>query len=171
VVAVWGDHDAGFPWRPDIAAVMAASHDPEGWYLSQEVPLVIRVPGIPELRGERLTPAGHVDVAPTLLALLGVDPAGYAFVGRNLLGDPGDPPVVGEYGCWRNGHLLFLQGNGLLDDGVCLDLSDMTRVPSARCGEGYSAAHRMVENSMLVLEHDLQKAIHEDLVRREADVP
>jgi len=73
VVAVWGDHDAGFPWRPEIAAAVGESHDPEGWYLSQEVPLFIRVPGATELRGERKTVAGHVDVAPTLLALLGVE--------------------------------------------------------------------------------------------------
>jgi hypothetical protein len=29
----------------------------------------------------------------------------------------------------------------------------------------------MVENSMLVLEHDLQRTIHEDLVRRQLDSP
>ena len=171
VVAVWGDHDAGFPWRPDIASAMGASHDPEGWYLSQEVPLFIRVPESTDLRGERTIAAGHVDVAPTLLALLGVDPSPYAFVGRNLLGTSGDPAVVGEYGCWRNDRLLFLQGNGSLNDGVCLDLSTMDRVPAESCREGYFAARRTVETSMRVLEHDLQGTIHEDLVRRETDMP
>lgn len=97
VIAIWGDHDAGFEWRPEIASAIGASHDAAGWYLSQEVPLFIRVPGREEIRGERLVPAGHVDVAPTLLALLGIDPAPYAYVGRNLLGLPGDGPVVGEY--------------------------------------------------------------------------
>ena len=163
VVAVWGDHDAGFPWQPEIAAALGESHDPEGWYLSQEVPFFIRVPGAPELRGERKTVAGHVDVAPTLLALLGVDPAPYAFVGRNLLASPGDPPVVGEYGCWRDGDLLFLQGDGSLADGVCVDLATMTRVAANVCGEGYSAARETVEISSLVLDHDLQGRLHEEL--------
>ncbi|MCJ7753045.1 MAG: LTA synthase family protein, partial [Thermoanaerobaculales bacterium] len=167
VVAVWGDHDAGFPWQPEIAAALGESHDPEGWYLSQEVPLFIRVPGSPELRGERKTVAGHVDVAPTLLALLGVDPAPYAFVGRNLLASPGDPPVVGEYGCWRDGDLLFLQGDGSLADGICIDLATMTRVAANVCGEGYSAARETVEISSLVLDHDLQGQLHEELARLE----
>ncbi len=163
VVAVWGDHDAGFPWRPEIASVMGASHDPEGWYLSQEVPLFIRVPGAQELRGERKTVAGHVDVAPTLLALLGVDPAPYAFVGRNLLGGPGNRQVVGEYGCWRDDHLLFLQGDGTLGDGACIDLATTTRVGPERCAEGFSAARREVEISAAVLDLDLQGRIHGEL--------
>ncbi len=167
VVAVWGDHDAGFPWRPEIATAMGESHDPEGWYMSQEVPLFIRVPGAPELRGERQTVAGHVDVAPTLLALLGVDPAPYAFVGRNLLGSPGDPPVVGEYGCWRDADLLFLQGDGSLADGVCIDLTTMSRVAAETCAGGYSAARETVEVSSVVLDHDLQGRLHEELAALE----
>jgi phosphoglycerol transferase MdoB-like AlkP superfamily enzyme len=171
VVAVWGDHDAGFPWRPEIASAMGASHDPEGWYLSQEVPLFIRVPGALDLHGERETVAGHVDVAPTLLALLGIDPAPYAFVGRNLLGLPGDPPVVGEYGCWRDDQLLFLQGDGSLGDGACIDLATTMRVPAESCAKGFSAARTEVEVSEAVLEHDLQGRIHEELALAGGGLP
>ena len=66
-------------------------------YLSQEIPLFLFVPGREEDGGERTISSGHVDVGPTLLALLGVDPSPYAFVGRNLLGAPGDDPVIGEF--------------------------------------------------------------------------
>jgi phosphoglycerol transferase MdoB-like AlkP superfamily enzyme len=171
VIAVWGDHDAGFPWRPEIAAVAGESHDPEGWYLSQEVPLLIRVPGAPDLRGERTTVAGHVDVAPTLLALLGVDPAPYAFVGRNLLGTPGDPPVVGEYGCWRDSRLLYLQGDGALVDGVCIDLSSRGRVPAESCADGFAATQTLTEVSDGVLRHDLQNRLHREMAGRGTDAP
>jgi len=163
VIAIWGDHDAGFPWRTEIAAAMGATHDAAGWYLSQEIPLFIKLPGIDLLRGERTVPAGHVDVAPTLLALLGVDPTPYAFVGRNLLGEDLERPVVGEYGCWRNSTHLFLQGDGSLDDGACIELRTMEPVPSAGCREGYYEAIRTDEVSSLVLEHDLQRAIHDEL--------
>ena len=164
VIAIWGDHDAGFPWRSEIAAAMGATHDAAGWYLSQEVPLFVKVPGVDSLRGERAVPAGHTDVAPTLLALLGVDPAPYAFVGRNLLGEHGDRPVVGEYGCWRNTTHLFLQGDGSLDDGACIELATMAGVSSAECREGFDVAARVEEVSFLVLEYDLQGAIHDELV-------
>jgi len=164
VIAIWGDHDAGFPWRSEIAAAMGATHDAAGWYLSQEVPLFIKVPSSDFLRGERAVPAGHADVAPTLLALLGVDPSPYAFVGRNLLGEDAERPVVGEYGCWRNSTHLFLQGDGSLDDGACIELATMAPVSSADCQGGYREARRIEEISSLVLEHDLQRAIHRELV-------
>ena len=142
---------------------MGVTNDAAGWYLSQEVPLFIKVPGVDFLHGERTVPAGHADVAPTLLALLGIDPAPYAFVGRNLLGGNLGQPVVGEYGCWRDSTHLFLQGDGSLDDGVCIDLSTMATVPSDDCREGYHEAKSTEEISSLVLEHDLQRAIHIEL--------
>jgi len=166
VIAIWGDHDAGFPWRPEFATAMGATHDAAGWYLSQEVPLFIKVPGVEALRGERSVPAGHTDVAPTLLALLGIDPGPFAFVGRNLLGDHGDRPVVGEYGCWRDSTHLFLQGDGSLDGGTCIELATMVPVANAECREGYEEAVRTEEVSALVLEHDLQSSIHRHLVSR-----
>ncbi len=163
VVAVWGDHDAGFDWRPEIASVMGATFDPAGWYLSQEVPLLIRVPGAPDLRGERPIAAGHVDVAPTLLALLGIDPAPFAFVGRNLLGEPGNAPVVGEYGCWRDARHLFLQGDGSLAGGQCLEVATLVNASRSECAESFVEARRIQEISSLVLEHDLQQRIQLEL--------
>jgi len=164
VIAIWGDHDAGFPWRSEIADAMGATHDAAGWYLSQEVPFFVKVPGVGSLRGERAVPAGHADIAPTLLALLGVDPTSFAFVGRNLLGEHGDQPVVGEYGCWRNSTHLFLQGGGSLDDGTCIELATMAPVPNSDCRKGYQDAVHTEEVSSLVLEYDLQRAIYEELV-------
>jgi phosphoglycerol transferase MdoB-like AlkP superfamily enzyme len=166
VIAIWGDHDAGFPWRSEIATAMGATNDAAGWYLSQEVPLFIKVPGVDTPLGEQTVPAGHTDVPPTLLALLGVDPARYAFVGRNLLGDHGDQPVVGEYGCWRNSTHLYLQGNGSLEDGSCIELATMARVSIAECRRGFDEAARTEEISSLVLEYDLQSAIHDELGRQ-----
>ena len=112
VVVLWGDHDAGLDWSPRLASMTGQPHDDAGWYLSQRVPLLIRVPGVAGLAGESDLPAGHQDVAPTVLALLGVDPAPFAFVGRNLLGHPGDGPVVGEYHCWQDGRHVSLDGGG-----------------------------------------------------------
>ena len=109
-------------------------------------------------------PAGHVDVAPTVLALLGVDPAPHAFIGRNLLGEPGDGPVVGEYGCWRDAHRLFLQGDGFLEGGRCLDVGTLAPLPPDACAAPFAEARRTEEISSLVLEHDLQQQISNELV-------
>ncbi len=163
VIAIWGDHDAGFEWRPEIARVMGVPADAAGWYLSQQVPLIIRVPGAPEPAGPRQLPAGHVDVAPTLLALLGVDPAPFALVGRNLLGAPGSGPVVGEYRCWRDEHHLYLRRGPLLDEGECLDVITLEPVDVEACHAAFDDARRQVEMSRMVLEHDLQRRIGDRL--------
>jgi lipoteichoic acid synthase len=161
VVVLWGDHDAGLEWQPELARTLGYPHDAAGWYLSQRVPLLIRVPAVPELVGERNIAAGHQDVAPTLLALLGIDPAPYPFIGRNLLGEPGDVPVVGEYQCWRDNLRLYLQGGPTLADGQCYELATMNEVDTSACKGGFEDARRQVEVSLAVLEHDLQQRIRD----------
>ena len=163
VVALWGDHDAGLDWRPELAETLGRRPDAAGWYLSQRVPLLIRVPGVPELAGERSIAAGHQDVAPTLLALLGIDPSPYPFIGRNLLGDPGDVPVVGEYQCWRDSTLLYLSGGPVLTDGECFELATMEETDTSLCAAGFDDAGRQVDISLAVLEHDLQQLIRDRL--------
>jgi phosphoglycerol transferase MdoB-like AlkP superfamily enzyme len=169
VVVLWGDHDAGLEWNPEFANTLGHRPDAAGWYLSQRVPLMIRVPEVPALVGERNIAAGHQDVAPTLLALLGIDPAPYPFVGRNLLGDPGDVPVVGEYQCWRDNLRLYLSGGPTLTDGECYELTTMEEVDTSVCAGGFVEARRQVEVSLAVLEYDLQQRIHDRLVGFEDD--
>jgi phosphoglycerol transferase MdoB-like AlkP superfamily enzyme len=164
VITIWGDHDAGFAWTPEIASVMGVTHDPSGWYLSQEVPLFIRVPGPDAPRGEVAAAAGHTDVAPTLLALLGVDPSPYAYVGRNLLGNAGDVPVVGEYGCWRDADHLFLQGGSSLEEGTCIELATMAPVAPEECAAAFLEARRTEAISSVTLDWDLQGRINADLI-------
>ncbi|HSL17549.1 MAG TPA: LTA synthase family protein [Methylomirabilota bacterium] len=163
VVALWGDHDAGFEWSPEIAAAVGRSPDARGWYLSQRVPLVIRVPDLPGPGGPLEVPAGHVDVAPTLAALLGIDPAPYPWLGRNLLGEPGPGPVVGEYRCFRDATHLYLHRGPSLSDGECIELATLRSVPAAACAASFEAARHQVQISEVVLEYDLQEVVRRSL--------
>ena len=166
MVVLWGDHDAGFEWRSEIAEALGTSHDAAGWYLSQQVPLLIGMTRLSVPPQVLSRPAGHADVAPTLLALLGVDPGQYAFTGRNLLGAPGPGPVVGEYRCWLDVTHLYLRRGPLLTDGECFELATMTRVEPGVCSDGFEAARREVEISRLVLEHNLQQKLGKSLAGR-----
>ncbi len=163
IVVLWGDHDAGFGVDPQVAALAGIRSDTLGWELADAVPLMIRVPGLPGRVVDR--PAGHVDVAPTVLALLGIDPAGYAFVGRNLLGTPGSGPVLAEHDAWSDGKLLFLPRGGDLDDGVCWSIADRKRVNESACAASQSAAANERRVSNAVLDHDLQQRLHRELER------
>jgi phosphoglycerol transferase MdoB-like AlkP superfamily enzyme len=159
VVVVWGDHDAGFEWTARFADLIGQPHDAAGWYRSQRVPLLVRAPLAAGLTGVEDRPGGHVDVAPTVLALLGVDPAPLPFLGRNLLGRAGDEPVLGEYGCWSTRDLLYLVGGPALADGRCFERATLRPLPVERCADGSERAARRVGVSRTILEHDLQSRL------------
>ncbi len=157
VLVLWGDHDAGFGWDHEVGRVAGIGPSPADWWRSDAVPLMIRVPGVP---GAVLDlPAGHVDVAPTVLALLGVDPAPYAFVGRNLLGEPGAGPVVGSRGVWQDGGLLFVPRGRRVEDGECWAITTGERVPESECAAGERAVDLESQVSRAVLDHDLQRRL------------
>lgn len=160
VIVVWGDHDAGFEWTSDIAGLMGVSSDQIGWYQSQRIPLVIRAPRRLGLTGVVDRPAGHVDVAPTVANLLGIDGSGFAWMGRNLLGSPGDEPVVGEYDCWSTRTYVFLQGkDGTLEGGRCLERPSLSRRSAAHCDAAFRAAHDRIAVAQDVLRFDLQERL------------
>lgn len=156
VVVVTGDHSAGFPWAPELAHALGFSNDLAQWTFAERVPLVIRVPGG---RPERLDmPAGQVDLAPSLLGLLGIDAAGLPFVGRNLFGTPGHEPVVRRDGSWVDADHLFLL-RGKTTGTHCFDRPTLVDVPLAECAAGSALASRQVEISRRVREFDLQKRL------------
>jgi phosphoglycerol transferase MdoB-like AlkP superfamily enzyme len=165
VVVIWGDHDAGLEWEPALAHIAGERPDDAGWYLSQRVPLLIRVPGDAGPRGVFDDVAGHQDVAPTVLALLGIDPGPLPFIGRNLFGAPGDGPVVGEYHCWQDREHVFLKRGAELAEGECYLRTNLELVEPQECSAGFEDAERQIEVSRLVLEHDLQARLAEDLAR------
>jgi len=157
VIALWGDHDAGFGWNRDVADAIGIPNHPADWYLADRVPFLVHVPGGPS--GTFRLAAGQTDVAPTLLALLGVDPAPYAFVGRNLLGNPGDGAVPRPYGGWLSDRYLYISRGPTLEDGACLDAHTLKAVPVAACAEGSAEAGREVDVADLVLRYDLQQQV------------
>ncbi|MCK5378395.1 MAG: LTA synthase family protein [Acidobacteria bacterium] len=160
VIVLWGDHDAGFEWTRDIAGLMGVSPDQTGWYRSQRVPLIIKAPRRLGLVGLVDRPAGHVDVAPTVANLLGIDGAEFAWMGRNLLGRRCDQPVVGEYDCWSTRTHVFLQGDdGTLEAGKCLERPSLSRQPAADCDTAFRAAHDRIAIAQKVLRFDLQERL------------
>ena len=58
------------------------------WLLMSRIPLLVWLPGPDAPAGKIDLTAGLSDLPVTLLALLGIDPATYPFMGRNLLGTP-----------------------------------------------------------------------------------
>jgi arylsulfatase A-like enzyme len=161
VIVIYGDHDAGLPSDPRFSRLVGLPDRSPGLSPADGVPLFIHVPGVAALQGERKLAAGLTDVAPTVLALVGIDPAGLPYVGRNLLGRPGDDPIVRPYGSWVDDRHFFVPDLSGAGDGQCQDAHTGATVPIAECrAEMESAAHE-AEVSRRVTAYDLQTQLVE----------
>jgi len=173
LLVVFGDHDAGFARDAALARTIGIGSGDAAWTLNDRVPLFIRAAGAGraggagapgaagrepsvDLAGDRSMPAGQTDLAPTLLALLGIDPAPLPYLGRNLLGAADDRPVPRPYGDWLDAHHLFLAGRG---EASCYDLlRHLATAPSA-CAEQDARVRRVRDLSRLIVIEDLQQPL------------
>lgn len=161
VVAVWGDHDAGFGFEAEIAATAGIPMRAPDWYTSDSVPFAVAIPGV---EGDaRALPAGHTDITPTLLAAVGVDSSRFAFMGRNLLLPELDPtrPVVGMNGSWMSSERLWIPTER--EGKRCWDRSSDRPLPDSGCAEGTQRAQQIWRLSTDILRHDLQQRLHSKL--------
>jgi phosphoglycerol transferase MdoB-like AlkP superfamily enzyme len=109
-----------------------------------------------DLIGARPRPAGQTDFAPTILALLGIDPAPLPYLGRNLLGAADDRPVPRPYGDWLDAKHLFRAGNA---DTSCYDLASRAIVAPVECAVEDARARRARDLSRLIVIEDLQQQL------------
>jgi phosphoglycerol transferase MdoB-like AlkP superfamily enzyme len=165
VIALYGDHDAGFPHTDETAATIGFEPSLSAWTLFDRVPFFIRVPapaeGSPVPTGTRDMMAGQTDFGPTLLGLLGIDAAALPYVGRNLLGNPGDPPLVRPRGNWLDAHHLFFAGNP--DYMACFDVTATAYDARTACDDEDARAQAERETSHLVIVSDLQEELRNAL--------
>jgi phosphoglycerol transferase MdoB-like AlkP superfamily enzyme len=169
VIAIWGDHGSGLYWTRELAAAIGRPYTEADFFDSERVPLLIRVPSEPSPHGAVTVQAGQVDIAPTLLALLGIDPASLPFMGRNLLGAPGTAPVSLRHGHWISPDVIYANQGPRLADGRCYDAATLEPLPGAVCEEGNLEVRRQAEVARLVMSYDLQQRIADAL--QESDSP
>jgi phosphoglycerol transferase MdoB-like AlkP superfamily enzyme len=165
LLVVFGDHDAGFPRNAGLAGTIGIGTDAAAWELNDRIPLLVKVPGPASARPAGAVPlqAGQTDFAPTLLALLGIDPAGLPYAGRNLLGNPGDLPLPRPYGDWLDRTHLFMSGSSADRAGACFALSPAAFVSDSACRATNTIARRSREISRLVIVNDLQDRLKDSL--------
>jgi phosphoglycerol transferase MdoB-like AlkP superfamily enzyme len=158
VIVVFGDHDAGFPRDASLARTIGIGNDDASWTINDRVPLFIRLPpaaaGEAAVHGVQTMPAGQTDVAPTLLALLGIDPSPLPYLGRNLFGSP-DGPVPRPYGEWIDAHHLFLSRSSAL---ACYEVTGRA-APRGACADGDRDAQQARRMSGLIVAADLQQTL------------
>lgn len=163
VIVLWGDHSSGLLREEQWVDYFDLAGSGHRRFQFRRVPLMIWVPEAPDLWGRSDLPAGQVDIAPTLLALLGGDPAKEPFIGRNLLGTPGPGPVVHPQASWVSDTLLYLNPREDTNTVRCRDRGTLKPMPAEACREINPAARKQIEISEMVLEFDLQEEIRRRL--------
>jgi phosphoglycerol transferase MdoB-like AlkP superfamily enzyme len=109
VVALYGDHQAFVARELELGALLGYTNDDVvGRFMAaKRVPLLIRLPGGRDARVSG-TPAGHLDVAPTLFSLLGVQPPS-TMLGRDASAG-GEGVVAFRDGGFIDATHLFVNG-------------------------------------------------------------
>ncbi len=154
LVAVYGDHRAFWEDTPEIPALLgfAGGDRYRTWTAERRLPFLIR---LPEGAGARTVSgaASHVDIAPTVLPLLGVSSHDEVMVGRNLLADS-SPLVVFRDGSVIAGDHLATSATGSVPS-ECFHLHTGAPVDCGLLNEGRRQARRQMDVSDLVIRGNL----------------
>jgi lipoteichoic acid synthase len=169
VVVVYGDHRAFWDDVPELPRLFGFEEKDvyRVWEAERKLPLLIRLPN-QELAGARDSAGGHLDIAPTILSLLGLPSAGEVLLGRDLLGS--EMPLV----AFRNGD--FIAGRhsvtGLGSAGpLCRDLSTAQGIDCPQYPLERSMARERLEISDLIIRGNLIPYLRTAGRHRSADPP
>ncbi|MFN3413563.1 MAG: LTA synthase family protein, partial [Thermoanaerobaculum sp.] len=147
VVALYGDHEAGFPLQAPLANLLRIQWSPQQLMALRRVPFFIVAPDA-TMAGEVDEVGGQVDIAPTLLHLLGV-PRPFWFVGRALI--PGRQAFAAlPDGSGANHELLWVEASQ-----ACADRQSLQARPASQCEALRRAVAAELAASRAVVEHDL----------------
>lgn len=158
VVALYGDHEAGFGRDPRVLAVAGSEGDDESTLLRlRRVPLLILAPHL-LAGGEIAAVGGQVDIAPTLLSLLGLPRPG-SFIGAPLTSGRSVPAVLAGGSAVASDRLFVARGYGVPDSGLCFNFPAGGRRPLEECSALKVAAAEELLASQDVVEHDLAERL------------
>jgi lipoteichoic acid synthase len=154
VLVVYGDHHGVSRTASGTALLELPADRGDVWLLHEaRVPLLVRLPG-GRAASERTDPAGQLDVAPTIVDLLGV-PAGRGFFhGRSLVSGPPRPVVLAD-GSAVSEELVLLGEARRWGPPGCLDAATGRPVERGRCDALAAHAARELEISRAAVNQDL----------------
>lgn len=159
IVAVYGDHQAFLGKLPELAHLLGFPEQSEYQHLlvRKKVPLLIRLPH-GEAAGVRSVASGHLDIAPTLLSLLGIADANAVMLGNDLTRDV-DSLVVFRDGSFADGKHYFINRFGPVSNSSCYEAATGRVVDPSGLAEQRQEALNRLRISDLILQGDLIPAL------------
>lgn len=151
---IYGDHEGISRRNSNLEEFFPEVGEREWFDIENRVPLLIRLPG-GRAAGPRERAGGQIDLAPTLLTLLGFELHDTYFVGRDLL-DPAfaSSVVVMPDGSALGEGRLSLSSRATMGEARCFR-ADGRELPPQRCDDLGLRAEEELELSRRVLEADL----------------
>lgn len=121
IIVMYGDHQAFLGKVPELAHLLGFSDQSEFDFLRvrKRVPLFIRLPR-GEGAGVETVTGGHLDIAPTILSLLGVTDDKSVMMGRDLTLRK-DSLVVFRDGSFTDGRYYFVNRFGPISNSTCYE--------------------------------------------------
>jgi phosphoglycerol transferase MdoB-like AlkP superfamily enzyme/glycerophosphoryl diester phosphodiesterase len=170
LVIAYGDHRAGLDeeshrelWRASGRTSTPSAF--ELWRFERRVPLLIRLPQ-GEAAGPRDVPGGHVDLAPTIASLLGVDDTPTPWLGHDLTA-PASRLVAFRDGDVTNGQVTLLSANA----GTSCYARDTSSIPCDDMAVLADRGRQLFEISDALITGDLIGTVAERIGARPARAP
>lgn len=133
IFILYGDHDNSIPDKEPVEALLGQSiSDLKMRETKQQVPLIIHLPDDGEA-GQYDRVGGQMDLAPTILHWLGIDPTKMHYMGTHLQNEH-DPLVVLRDGSFTDGQISYLPSpDGIVEHGLCYDARTEAELPVNTC--------------------------------------
>jgi len=153
ILVIYGDHDAVIPPEQlkqiGINSLFERQHD--------KVPFIIHSSVLEPMSGEVVEKAaGHLDITPTLLYLLGISQENSYFMGESLFDSTSDSrPVIFRDGSFVGENHIFVSADGNFENGEYFNSQTGEKEISEKDIEEYRAAQARLEVSDLMILGDL----------------
>jgi phosphoglycerol transferase MdoB-like AlkP superfamily enzyme len=159
LILLYGDHQGFLGDPPELAGLLGfpASDEFRMARTRKNVPLLIRLP-YGRRAGVRSNSAGHLDIAPTLLSLLGIADETKVMLGSDLTQER-DSLVVFRDGSFIQGRDYFMKRLGHDSSGACYDIKAGRPIACAAIEARRAVAAERLEISDLIVRGDLIPAL------------
>jgi lipoteichoic acid synthase len=156
ILLVYGDHRAFLGTPPELMALLGLPDNAfHRWDVARRLTCLLRLPGGVGARA-RTMPTGHLDLAPTVLDLLGIPPPA-TMLGTSLLG-PGPRTVIFRGGDLVADDRVLLSGRSGGHD-TCWDAATARPTDCAPLGQIQRRAREQVTVSDILISGDLIAAL------------
>jgi phosphoglycerol transferase MdoB-like AlkP superfamily enzyme len=159
VLVIYGDHQGFLGGQKELPGLLGFTewNEYHHFRVVKRTPVLIRLPG-GAAAGEYDGTTSHLDLAPTILSLLGVDDRATVMLGRDLT-RPGEPLAVFRDASFADGSHYFVNRFGRTMASRCYEAATAERVDC----EPFEALHReareRLEISDLIIQGDLIPAL------------